>query len=257
MSPSVGRTIDLNADLGEGSGRWPQDDAALLDVVSSANVACGFHAGNPLIMQATVRMAAERGVAIGAHPGYRDLEGFGRRDLGASAGEILADVLYQIGALAAFCRLEGVPLHYVKPHGALYNRASRDPEAAGAIVAAVRAANPSLALLALPGSALARAGTEAGLRVIREAFLDRGYLPDGTLVPRGSPNALLNDPLAATARAVRILEQGLITAVTGEDIAIESDTLCVHGDGPAAAAILSSVRRGLEAAGFSVRAFAP
>lgn len=249
-------SIDLNADLGESYGRWTLDDAALLDVVTSANVACGFHAGDPLTMRGTVALAAGRGVVIGAHPSYPDLIGFGRRELAASPEQIEADVLYQIGALQGVCAAAGTRVRFVKPHGALYNRAARDRVAADAIVAAVRAADPTLVVLALAGGELVRAAERAGLRAVAEAFVDRGYRADGTLVPRGDPGALLEDADAVAARALRMVRDGVVQAVDGTDVPVAPGSLCTHGDGPLALALARAVRRRLEGAGIRVAPFA-
>lgn len=251
-----GATIDLNADLGESYGRWRVDDLPLLDVVTSASVACGFHAGDPATMRRTVRLALERGVVIGAHPGYPDLEGFGRRELAASPDEIEGYVLYQIGALQAVCAAAGTRVRYVKPHGALYNRAARDRAAADAIARAVRAAEPSLALLGLAGSELERAADRAGIRAVREAFVDRGYRTDGTLVPRGEPGALLDDASVVAGRALRMIEEGAVRSVDGVDVAVRPDSLCTHGDGAHALALVRAVRARIEAAGVRVAPFA-
>jgi UPF0271 protein len=251
------RAIDLNADLGEGFGRWTiGGDETLLELVTSASVACGFHAGDPQVMLATARAAAALGVSVGAHPGYRDLVGFGRRDLSATPDQIHADVLYQVGALQACCRAAGTPLRYVKPHGALYNRAARDVAAADAVAAAVRDADPGLVLLGLAGSELVSAGHRAGLRVAAEAFIDRAYEADGTLAPRGLPGAVLTDPAVCAARAVRMVEERTVTARDGSELQVEADSLCAHGDGATAAALLRRVRDALTAAGIAIRPFA-
>lgn len=248
--------IDLNADLGESYGRWRLDDLPLLDVVTSANVACGYHAGDPLIMRSTVRAARGRGVVVGAHPGYPDLVGFGRRELAASPEEIEGYVLYQIGALQAVCAAEGVRVRYVKPHGALYHRVARDAAAADAVARAARAADSSLALLAQAESELLRAASRAGLRAVREAFVDRGYRADGTLVPRAEPGALLEDAGLVADRALRMVRDGLVRSVDGTEVPLEADSLCTHGDGPHALALARAVRAHLEAAGVRVAAFA-
>ena len=252
------RTIDLNADLGEGFGRYRlTDDDALLSLASSANIACGFHAGDPVIMDRTVRAARERGVAIGAHPSYPDLVGFGRRDMDATPEEITAFVRYQIGALEAFCRAAGTRLRYVKPHGALYNRAARDPRTAGAIAEGVRQATPHLVLLGLAGSELLAAAAKVGVASAAEAFIDRAYLSDGTLVPRTRPGAVIEDAAAAVARAVALARRQPIRAIDGTELRIRADSLCVHGDTPDAVALLRAVRSGLEAEGVSIAPFAP
>ncbi|MDI3316927.1 MAG: 5-oxoprolinase subunit PxpA [Bacillota bacterium] len=245
--------IDLNADLGESFGPWKMgEDDELLRRITSANVACGFHASDPVTMARTVRAAARLGVAVGAHPGYPDLVGFGRRDLEMSPEEVEASLLYQIGALRAFCEAEGVPLHHVKPHGAMYNRAARDPRLAEAIARAVRRLDPSLILYAQPGGELARAGREAGLRVALEAFADRGYLPDGRLQPRAQPGAVLHDPDEVASRALRIVRDGRVTAVSGEEVELQAETLCVHGDNPEAVRLVDALRQRLEAAGVEI-----
>jgi 5-oxoprolinase (ATP-hydrolysing) subunit A len=232
-------SIDLNADLGEGLAF----DRALLPLLTSANVACGFHAGDPATMRSTVTAAAAVGVAVGAHPGYPDRSGFGRRDLAASADEIIDDVLYQIGALAAICRACGTSLRYVKPHGALYNRATRDPVAAGAVAEAVRLADPSLVLLGLAHSAMITAGRDAGLAVAAEGFADRAYAADGTLVPREVPGSVIVDPKEVAARAVAMARARTV------------DSLCVHGDTPGALALVQAIRVALDAEGIAVRSF--
>jgi UPF0271 protein len=247
--------VDLNADLGEWSpAHGGGDDEALMALISSANVACGFHAGGPLVMRATVGRAAARGCAIGAHPGYPDLAGFGRRFLDATPDEIYADVLYQIGALAAFCRAAYVPLAHVKPHGALYNRAAVDVHTANAIVAAIRAFDPHLLLMAPPGSLLFKAARAAGVPALAEAFADRAYNPDGTLVSRRLPGAMIDDPEQAAQRALRIARAGRITAIDGTEIALAADTICLHGDAPGAVDRARAIRAALDAAGIQVAA---
>jgi len=248
--------IDLNADLGESYGRWELDDAPLLDVVTSASIACGFHAGDPMVMRRTVRAAGGRGVAIGAHPGYPDLVGFGRRELAATADEIGAMVLYQVGALQAVCAAEGTRLRYVKPHGALYNRAARDAAAADAIALAVRAADASLALLGLAGSELEHAARRAGIPAVREAFVDRAYRADGTLVPRGEPGAVLDDVEAVAERAWTLVRDGCVRSIEGEIVRVQADSLCTHGDGAHALALCTAVRARLEREGVRVTAVA-
>ena len=249
-------TIDLNCDLGEGFGAWPMgDDAALLDVVTSANVACGFHAGDPQIMLATCRLAAERGVAIGAHVAYPDLRGFGRRPVPTTPDELFADVVYQLGALRAAARAAGTRVSYVKPHGALYNVAVRDAAQADAVVAACAAVDPQLAVLALPGSELLRAASDHGLVPVPETYADRAFQPDGTLVPRSQAGSVLHDPGEIAARVVRLVTEGQVTAVDGTEIAVDARSVCVHGDTPGAAAIAARVRAELVAAGVGLRAF--
>ena len=253
------QTIDLNADTGEGFGRYRIDDDAqreLLGVVTSASIACGFHAGDPLVMRDTVAMAATLGVTIGAHPGYPDLVGFGRRDMTATVDEIETMVLYQIGALQAICAAAGCRVRYVKPHGALYNRAARDAAAADAIARAVRSADSSLALLGLAGSALVDAAARAGIRAVGEAFLDRAYRADGTLLPRGEDGAVLTDVDAVADRALQMVQTGSVLTVGGDTIAIHAESLCVHGDGASAVMMVLAVRQRLESAGIAVTPFA-
>lgn len=248
--------IDLNADMGEAFGRYRLDEDALLDVVTSASVACGFHAGDPTVMRATVAAAAARGVAIGAHPSYPDLVGFGRRELAASPAEIEADVVYQIGALQGVCAAAGTQLRYVKAHGALYNRAARDGGAADAIARAIRGVDPSLVLLALAGSEMERAAQRGGIAVAREAFVDRAYQADGTLVPRGTAGATLTDPVQVAERALRMVMDGTVEAADGSIVTLHPDSLCTHGDGPQALALVRAVRARLEGAGIRVAPFA-
>lgn len=250
-------SVDLNSDLGESFGAWSMgDDAALLRVVSSANVACGFHAGDPSTMLATCREAAANGVTVGAHVSYRDLAGFGRRPMEVPAGELRDEVLYQLAALAGIARVAGTAVRYVKPHGALYNRIVHDAGQARAVVDAVVAFDPTLALLGLAGSAVERAADEAGVRFVREAFVDRGYRPDGTLVPRTEPGALLSDEREIAARALRMVTEGRVVAADGTDLVVEVDSLCVHGDTPGAVAMARAVRDALAAAGVRVEPFA-
>lgn len=249
--------IDLNADLGESFGRYRLPDEGLLPLVTSANIACGFHAGDPIVMRRMVDQAGRHGVAIGAHPGYPDLQGFGRREMALSPDEVEAVVLYQVGALAGLCRAAGQHLRYVKPHGALYNRAARDPATAGAIAAAIRAFDPSLPLLGLPGSRLEDGARTAGIPFAAEAFVDRGYQADGTLVPRGSRGALIEDPAACADRAARMVMDGRVEAVDGTILALRPDSLCVHGDGPTAERVLEAVRTRLTGLGVALAPFAP
>jgi UPF0271 protein len=251
-----GPVIDLNADLAEGFGRWRlTDDDALLSVVTSANVACGFHAGDPATMRRVCDTAAARGVRIGAQVSYRDLAGFGRRSMDVPPDELAAEIAYQIGALQVFARAAGTAVTYVKPHGALYNRAVRDAEQAAAVVAGVRLAG-DLPVLGLPGSELLAAAAREGLGTVREAFADRAYTAAGTLVPRREPGAVLESADAVVARSVEIARDGRVTAITGETVRVAARSLCVHGDTPGAASLAARVRRSLEAAGLRVEAFA-
>lgn len=246
------KTIDLNSDLGEGFGAWLMgDDAALLEQVSSANIACGYHAGDPDVMLRTVRLAAARGVSIGAHPSLPDLQGFGRREMRVSPEEVYALVLYQIGSLEAFCRACAVQLCHVKPHGALYNMAARDEHIAQAIAHAVRDFDPALVLFGLADSALVEAGREAGLGVANEVFADRTYQADGSLTPRTRPDALLRDA-AALEQARRMVSEGTVQAIDGTRVPIRADTLCLHGDGAAAVALARALRSALESDGVRI-----
>ncbi|MBC3762212.1 LamB/YcsF family protein [Quadrisphaera oryzae] len=247
--------VDLNADLGEGFGRWSlTDDDALLDVVTSANVACGFHAGDPETVLAVCGSAARRGVAVGAHPSYRDLVGFGRRYVDASRTELVADVLYQLGALAGLARAAGTRVSYVKPHGALYTTAAGAGVHGEAVVEAVRRFDPELPLVALAGSPLLDLARAAGLRTVAEAFADRGYTATGALVDRRSPGALVTDPSEVAARVVRLVTEGVVRSVDGADVPVRAESVCVHGDSPGAVAVARAVRSALEAAGVQVRA---
>jgi UPF0271 protein len=251
------RTIDLNSDLGESFGRWSLGtDADVLQSVTSANVACGFHAGDPAVMRETVRAAKRAGVALGAHPGLPDLVGFGRRNMAVSPREVEDLVLYQVGALAAIAAAEGVRLQHVKPHGALYNMAVRDGALADAIARAVASFDRSLILFGLPGTELLRAGTSAGLRVAAEGFADRACEPDGSLTPRSRPGAVIHDPAEVVRRAVRMAREGIVTATDGRDIPMRVDTICTHGDTPGSHELVRHIRSGLERAGVAVRAFA-
>ena len=250
--------VDLNSDLGEGFGIWKLgDDEALLDVVTSANVACGFHAGDPNILRSVCEAAVSRGVAIGAQVSYRDLAGFGRRSIDIDAASLTNDVIYQIGALDGFARIAGSSVRYVKPHGALYNRAVYDDDQAAAVVAAVVAYDPELPLLGLPGSALLRHGEQAGLRTVTEAFADRGYSAQATLVPRSQPGALLDDPTAVADRMVQMLLTGRLLSVDGVEVSVSARSICVHGDSPGAVAMAVAVRKAVAEAGVDIRSFAP
>ncbi|MCX4481038.1 LamB/YcsF family protein [Streptomyces cellulosae] len=249
--------IDLNADLGEGFGRWTlTDDEALLSVITSANVACGFHAGDPSVMRRVCDLAAERGVRIGAQVSYRDLAGFGRRAMDVPADELAAELAYQIGALRVFAEAAGAEVAYVKPHGALYNRTVHDAEQAAAVVAGVRLAGGSLPVLGLPGSQLLAAAEDAGLTAVPEAFADRSYTAEGTLVSRREANAVVTDEDAVVRRALAFGVDGAIEAVDGTTVTVAARSLCVHGDTPGAARIAARVREALEKAGVEVGAFA-
>jgi len=253
----VSLAVDLNSDLGEGFGVWTLgDDEALLDVVTSANVACGFHAGDPDILRRVCATAAERGVAIGAHVGYRDLAGFGRRAMDVEPRRLTNDVIYQIGALDGFARVAGTRVRYVKPHGALYNTAVHDQQQAAAIVEAIRLYDESLPVMGLPGSVLLTMASSAGLRTIGEAFADRGYTPEGTLVPRSQPGAVLHDPKQVAERMARLVTTGTVPAADGTDVAISAESICVHGDSPGAVQMAIAVRQALAAAGVDLRPFA-
>lgn len=245
--------VDLNADMGESFGVYTLgDDDALLRSVTSANIACGFHAGDPGTMARSVASCAERGVALGAHPGLPDLAGFGRRALAVTPAEARDLVTCQVGALAAFAARHGQRLQHVKPHGALYTMAESDPAIASAIALAVREADPALTLMGLSGGRLVTVGREVGLRVANEVFADRSYAPDGTLTPRGQSGAVLHDPAQVAARIVRLVTEGTITAADGSDLNPAADTICLHGDSPGAAPLAAAVRRALEAAGVAV-----
>ncbi|HMR13465.1 MAG TPA: 5-oxoprolinase subunit PxpA [Arachnia sp.] len=250
--------IDLNADVGESFGRWRLgDDEAMLAAVTSANVACGFHAGDPLTLTEICRLAAERGVAIGAQVSYRDLAGFGRRFLDASPAELAADVVYQIGALEGICRAFGARVGYVKPHGALYHAVVGHEPQAQAVIDAVRSFDDRLAVLGAPGSALLRLAEAAGLRAVAEGFADRGYLPDGRLVPRSEPEALVTDPAEVARRVVVMAEEQTVVAVDGTVVRLDVESVCLHGDTPGAGELAASVRAALADAGLAVSPFAP
>jgi UPF0271 protein len=253
----VSSTIDLNADLGEGFGVWRLgDDDALLDIVTSANVACGFHAGDPSIMRRVCARAAEVGVAVGAQVSYRDLAGFGRRFIDVDPGELADDVLYQLAALDGIARASGTRVSYVKPHGALYNATVAHEDQAGAVAAGVESYGGRLPVLGLPGSALLRAADAAGLPTVREGFADRGYTAAGTLVPRRKPGALVPDPATVAERAVRMAVDGEVVAVDGTRVHLEVESVCVHGDTPGAVELSIGVRTALTAAGLVLAAFA-
>jgi UPF0271 protein len=256
-SGADGPVVDLNSDLGEGFGAWTLgDDLALLKVVTSANVACGFHAGDPDILRRVCGQAVEQNVAIGAHVGYRDLAGFGRRAIDVPSRTLTNDVIYQIGALDGFARIAGTRVRYVKPHGALYNTVVRDAVQAAAVVEAVRLYDASLPLMCLPGSVLLAMAQEAGLRTVTEAFADRGYTPEGTLVPRSEPGAVLDDPHQVAGRMVTMVTTGSVLAADGTEVALGADSICVHGDSPGALEMAVAVRAALAGAGVDIRRFA-
>lgn len=245
------KLINLNADLGESFGPWVMgDDAALLDVVTSANLACGFHAGDPDVMRRTVRACLAKGVSIGAHPGYHDLQGFGRRAMKLGLDEIENLVAYQVGALAGVAALEGGRVTHVKPHGALNNQACADVAIAAAVCRAVRAVDPALILLAPAASALLAAGRAAGLTVVEEIFADRAYQDDGQLAPRGTPGAMIHGAAACAAHVQAMLAEGALIALSGKRIATAIGSICVHGDGPEAVAVARHLRSALEADGW-------
>jgi 5-oxoprolinase (ATP-hydrolysing) subunit A len=249
--------VDLNSDLGEGFGVWRLgDDAALLGIVSSANVACGFHAGDPSIMRAVAAGAVEHRVAVGAQVSYRDLAGFGRRYMDVAPDELTNDVLYQLGALDGVCRAVGTRVRYVKPHGALYNACIVDDQQARAVARAVQEYDDALPVLGLPGSALLRAAELAGLSAVSEGFADRGYTPDGHLVPRSEPGAVVTDADAVVKRSVRMVTAGEVVAVDGSVLPMVVSSLCIHGDTPGAVELARRVRGALEEAGVDVRPFA-
>ena len=256
MSTAGALRIDLNSDLGEGFGMWRLgDDDALLEVVTSANVACGFHAGDPDILRRVCDKAAERGVVVGAQVSYRDLAGFGRQAMEVPAGTLTNEVIYQIAALDGFARIAGTRVGYVKPHGALYNRIVHDEVQAAAVVAAVATYDASLPVLGLPGSVWLRLAAEAGLGTVREAFADRGYTPQGTLVPRSEPGALVTDIEEVAQRVVQLATQGTVRAVDDTEVTVAAQSICVHGDSPGAVAMAVAVRAALQDAGVTIAPF--
>jgi len=245
--------IDINCDMGESFGSYTLgNDAAVIEAVTSANIACGYHAGDPLVMAETVKLAVEHGAGVGAHPGFPDLMGFGRRAMETFPGEITHYLLYQMGALSAFARAHGTTLQHVKPHGALYNMAAADEPIAREVVDAVKAFDQDLILVTLPGSVLAEMAVAEGLLVAREFFPDRAYLDTGRLAPRSMEGAVIHDPQAVRERVVRLVREGRLTTIEGNDISVQADTLCVHGDTPQAWRLAAAVREALEAAKISV-----
>jgi UPF0271 protein len=253
---TMDRRIDLNSDLGESLGTWIiGDDEAMLGLVTSANVACGFHAGDSLTLQRTCARAAERGVVVGAQVGYRDLTGFWRRFIDVAPAELTADVIYQIGALDVMCRVTGTRVEYVKPHGALYNALVHHEAQAAAVVAAIVAVDDTLPVLGPPGSAFLRLAEAAGLRTVTEAFADRAYTPEGTLLSRSEPGAVLHDPQVVAERMVRLVTEGRLTAVDGTDLEVHADSICTHGDSPDAVGLARAVRDALTDMGVQICSF--
>lgn len=249
-------SIDINSDLGEGFGAWQMgDDAAMLAIVTSANVACGFHAGDPAGILGVLKEAAARGVSVGAHVAYRDLAGFGRRNMEPSSAELVGDVIYQIGALQGLARAAGTEVRYVKPHGALYNTIAHDKRQAADVIAAIKALDPRLAFMALAGAPIVEQARAAGLTVVCEAFADRAYNADGSLVSRRLPGAVIHDPAAIAARTVRMVEEGRVTAIDGTDIALDAQSICVHGDTPSAVVIARTLRDALVERGVALKPF--
>lgn len=246
--------IDINCDMGESFGPWKMGaDAEVMPNITSANVACGAHAGDPGVMRRTIRAAKQHGVAVGAHPGFADLQGFGRREMQADPAEVEDSLIAQIGALAAIAKAEGAALQHVKAHGALYNMAARDRKLADAVARAIKAFDASLVMFGLPKSPLIEAGLAAGLRVAAEGFADRSYEPDGSLTPRSRPGAVIHDAAVVVDRAVRMVRDGVVLTSEGREIPLKVDTICVHGDTPGAPELTRRIRAGLEAAGISVR----
>jgi len=249
-------SMDLNSDVGESFGRWSLgDDTAMFKSVSSANVACGFHAGDPTVIRRTCREAVEAGVTIGAHVGYRDLAGFGRRFMDVDPNELADEVVYQIGALQALAATEGGRVRYVKPHGGLYNAIVSHTAQARAVVDAVKSVDPELPILGLPGSEVLRLAEAAGLRAVSEAFADRAYNPDGTLVSRSLPGAVLHDPAEVAEHVLRMATDSAILAVDGSILKINADSICVHGDSPGAVAMAVAVKAALSDAGITIKPF--
>jgi UPF0271 protein len=247
-------TIDLNSDLGESFGAWTMGmDAEVMAHISSSNIACGWHAGDAEVMVKTVRAAKARGVAVGAHPGYPDLLGFGRRNMACTADELYAYTLYQVGALKSVCESEGLELQHVKPHGAMYNQAAKDPKLAEAIVRAVRNAGKGIILLGLANSAFEGACAGLGVPFASEAFADRGYMPDGSLVPRSQPGAFIHDPDEAAARMVRLVKEGAVATPDGKELKLKAHSICMHGDNPEAVKMAEVVRAAMEKNGVAVK----
>ena len=248
--------MDINSDLGESFGAWRMgDDATMLGIVTSANVACGFHAGDPAGILETLRAAAQRGVAVGAHVAYPDLVGFGRRNMDPTSQELVADVIYQIGALQGLAAAAGTRVRYVKPHGALYNTIAQDERQANDVITALLAVDPGLTLMALAGSPLIGWARARGLRVVAEAFADRAYNDDGSLVSRRLPGAVLHDADAIAERMLRLVQTGEVESITGHSVPVQADSICVHGDSPGAVEMARRIRARLEQAGVALRPF--
>ena len=248
--------IDLNSDLGESFGAYTMGmDGEVLEFVTSANVACGWHAGDPLVMQKTVELCQQKGVAIGAHPGYPDLMGFGRRNMTITPEEAKAYMIYQVGALQAFCSTKGLSLQHMKLHGAFYNTACVNPKIADAILDGLEEVNPSLSAMVLSGSYIAKAAQKRVIPVIQEVFADRGYTEEGTLVPRSEPGAFIHDPKEAVERVLMMIKEGRVLSNTGKSISIQADSVCVHGDNPQALEFVKALREGLIRDGVILRNF--
>lgn len=250
-------SIDLNSDLGESFGRYTIGaDDKVIPLITSANVACGFHASDPVVMEKTIRMVREAGIQVGAHPGYPDLMGFGRRNMNVSPAEAKAYTLYQIGALDAFCKAQGLKLQHVKPHGAFYNMAAKDYKLAKGICEAIAEYDSNLILMALSGSEMIRAAQDCGLRAASEVFADRAYEEDGSLVSRTKEGAMITDEKEAIARVIRMIKEQKVTSITGKDIPLKADSVCVHGDGAKALAFVEKIREALAKEGIAIRPLA-
>ncbi|WP_183795193.1 MULTISPECIES: LamB/YcsF family protein [unclassified Rhizobium] len=248
--------IDLNSDLGESFGPWPMgDDAAMLATVTSANIACGFHAGDPAGILTVLKEAALRGVAVGAHIGYRDLVGFGRRNMDPSSAELVGDTVYQIGALHGLAKAAGTKVRYVKPHGALYNTIAHDARQAADVIEGIKAVDPDLVLMALAGAPIVEQARKAGLTVVCEAFADRAYNIDGSLVSRRLDGSVIHDPQAVAERMLRMVNESRVVAIDGTVIALDAQSICIHGDTPAAVSIARTLRQTLEARGVELKSF--
>ncbi|MBI5584301.1 MAG: 5-oxoprolinase subunit PxpA [Deltaproteobacteria bacterium] len=245
--------IDINCDMGESFGAYKiGEDEKIIEYITSANIACGFHAGDPVVMEKTVKLAKDHGVGVGAHPGFPDLLGYGRRMMETCPGEVQQYVLYQVGALAAFCRAHQVAMQHLKPHGALYNLAARDEKTAAEVIGAVQAYDPELILVVLAGSRLAELAEKEGLKIAREVFPDRAYLEDGRLAPRSLPGAVVHDPEQVRRRVVKLIAEGALTSIDGKEVPLQADTLCIHGDTPGAWKLAQTIREALDEAGISV-----